>query len=200
MSETEIPKRRTQSFVKRFNELRDQRSRVDYELAGLSQEVRQEFPKGASGDHQTRLWMCHHLEVYGQTALMLVRAAKAYTLFPKEEEWLNVGGWQSIGFLLGFKAGDRRKIARHAMALAADRERPVGYSTVRNIAATLGCQQIRGHGGRPNRLKVEEDLGILRTFVEGLIEDECLSIEDLSDGVLDALKNTKLANIAANLG
>lgn len=186
-------------FVRRFHELRDQRSKVDYELAGLSQEIRQEFPKGASGDFQTRLWMCHHLEVYGQTALMLVRASKAYTLFPTEDEWVKLGGWQSIGFLLGFKAGDRRKIARNALNVANDRGRPLGYSSVRNIAATLGCQQIRSHGGRPNRLKVEEDLGILRSFVEQLVEEERLGISDLSDGVLDALKNTKLSSIAASL-
>jgi len=187
-------------FVRRFHELRDQRSKVDYELAGLSHEIRQEFPKGSTGDLQTRLWMCHHLDVYGQTSLMLVRAARAFVLFPTEDEWVKLGGWQSIGFLLGFKAGDRRKVAKHSISLSEDRDRPVGYSTVRNIAATLGCQQIRGHGGRPNRLKVEEDLGILRSFVEGLVEEQAISIDQLSDSVLDALKNTKLSSIAAALG
>jgi hypothetical protein len=200
MTTSEISAGVAAKFVRRFNKLRDQRSTVDYELAGLSHEIRQEFPKGATGDLQTRLWMCHHLDVYGGTANMLVRSARAFVLFPTIDEWRLLGGWRSVGFMLGFKAADRRKIAKHSLSLAAERERPIGYATVRNISAVLGCQQIRGGSGRPNRLKIEEDLGILRAFVESMVEEDRLVIEDLTDGVLDALKNTKLSAIANSLG
>ena len=194
-----IDQRRARSFITRFHKLREQASKLDYELAGLAQEIRQQFPKGASGDSQCRLWMCWHLDVYGQTAVMLVRAAKAFTLFPDEASWVNVGGWQSIGFLLGFKAAQRRKIHKHAMRLAADRDRPVGYSTVRNLAHTLGCRQVRSLGGRPNRLAVEEDLGLLRTFLAERIKDGTITTEEMPEGVLLAMKPTRLSEIESAL-
>lgn len=193
-----VEQRKAQAFVRRFHKLREQASKLDYELAGLAQEIRQQFPKGASGDHQCRLWMCWHLDVYGQTAVMLVKSAKAFTLFPDEASWVFVGGWQSIGFLLGFKAADRRKIHRNAMRLAKDRERPVGYSTVRNIAHTLGCRQTHANG-RPNRLTVEEDLGLLRTYLAERIKDGTINANDLPEGVLIAMKPTRLSQIESAL-
>jgi len=191
-NEQPLHKTKAAKFIKRFGELRDQSAKLDYELAGLAQEIRQEFPTGASGDSQTRLWMCNYLGIYGQTAAMMIRAARAFTLFPTEEEWSKLGGWSSLGFLLGFKAADRRKIAKHALAIAEERGRYVGYSTVRNLAHALGCQQNRVTG-RPNRTQVEENLGILRAFLNEAIQEGYFADGDIPDAVTTALKPTRLS-------
>jgi len=182
-------------FIKRFRQLQEERSKLDFELAGLAHEIRQEFPKGASGDHQCRLWMTWNLEIYGGTANMLVKAARAFVLFPDVETWHNLGGWSSIGFLCGFKAGNRRKIAKQVLRLVEARGRTAGYGTVRNMAASLGCGQERING-RPNRLQVEEDLGLLRAYVAKQIKAGVLDANEMPEGVLTAMVPTRLAAIA----
>ncbi len=193
--ETKIPARRAKGFIERYQKLRECRSTLDYELAGLAAEIRQEFPAGASGWNQCRLWMSQNLDIHGQTAVMLSRAARAFILFPEEGSWTDIGGWSSMGFLLGFSARDRRRIHAHARKLVEERGRPCGYATVRNVAHLLGCKQSVAHG-RPNRLAVEENLGILRAYVLSLISDGTVNPETMNEGVIAALKSTKLANIA----
>lgn len=190
---------RTKRFVKRFRELREQRSKLDFELAGLAHEIRGEFPQGPSGDSQCRLWMLWHLEIASSTAAMLTRAARGFLLFPTEKEWTMIGGWSSIGFLLSFRQQDRRRVQRKAMSLAEERGSPISYTTVRNIAHTLGVRQNR-RTGRPNRLQVEEDLGLLRAYVAERIKDGSLNPREMPPGVLEALKPTRLAAISDAIG
>ncbi len=193
----EISAPRVRSFVAKWRKLEARRAKVDFETAQLAAEIREEFPRGPAGDYQFRIWCCHHLEVYGATAAMLSRAARAYGLFPREEDWAVVSGWQSMGFLLSLKRGGRRQVFNRVKKLAQERERPVGYSTVRNLAYALGVRQDSKFG-RPNRLQVEENLGFLRHWVEKLYSD----YEDLPKmppEVQEAMKPTKLGTIADSL-
>jgi hypothetical protein len=192
--DVDIPTGKASQFVKRWRKLTEQRAKIDFETAGLAAEMRDEFPKGPSGDYQFRIWCCHHLEIYGATAAMLARAARAFRRFPEEKRWLAVGGWQSIGFVMRLNKAGRTKVMNHAVKLAAERGRPVGYTTVRNIAYHLGVTQDQQFG-RPNRLQVEENLGFLRTWVEKLYGDYD-NLPALPPEVRAALKPTKLAQIA----
>lgn len=194
---SEISTQRTRSFVAKWRKLSAQRAKVDFETAQLANEIREEFPRGPAGDFQFRIWCCHYLEVYGATAAMLGRAARAYSMFPREEDWAVVSGWQSMGFLLSLKRGGRRQVFNRIKKLAEERGRPVGYSTVRNMAYSLGIRQDDNFG-RPNRLKVEENLGFLRHWVQKLY-DEYGDLPKLPPEVKEALKPTKLGSIADSL-
>jgi len=196
MSETSINASTIRRFKAQWQKLRDSRAKVDFETAGLAYEIRQLFPKGASGDIQFSTWVQQHLKVWAPTAAMLTRAAKAFVLFPDGDDWVNFGGWQSMGFLLSFSAKDRRKIAKSVRQIVEARDYTVGYTTVRNTAYALGCRQKRGGPGRPNRLEVEEKLGTLREFVEQLIEDGAVTRDGLAEAVSAALAPTKLAQLA----
>lgn len=191
--EQEIDGQKARRFIKRWRELSRLQTKLDFETAGLAHEVRQEFPSGASGDMQFRTWCVTHMGTHGSTAAMLCRAARAFVLFPEEPHWYDLGGWQSMGFLLTFGKRDRRRIFKDALELVEERERPVGYATVRNVAFTLGCRQNRTTG-RPNRLLVEENLGTLRSYVERLHVD--FKLPDMPDDVAKALKPTQLARLA----
>lgn len=192
--EQEIDGRKARRFIRRWRELSRLQTKVDFETAGLAHEVRQEFPGGAGGDMQFRTWCVTHMEVWGNTAAMLCRAARAFVLFPDEQHWYDLGGWQSMGFLLTFGKRDRRRIYKAALELVEERERPVGYTTVRNVAFTLGCRQNRTTG-RPNRLLVEENLGTLRSYIEELHRDYD-DMPELPDDVQEAMKPTRLARLA----
>lgn len=194
MAETkEINSSVARRFVRRWRELSRLRSKMDYETAGLANEVRNEFPKGSGGNAQFRTWCVSNLEAHGSTAKMLCRAARAFILFPDETHWHDLGGWQSMGFLLTFGKRDRRRIFKAALKLVEERGRPVGYPTLRNIAFTLGCRQTRTVG-RPNRLSVEESLGTLRAYIEGLHEG--YNLPRLPDSVAEAMTETVLSRIA----
>lgn len=194
----DISKATARKFVARWKKLRDQRAKVDFEQAGLAHEIRQCFPKGPSGDQQFGLWVQRHLDVWAPTAAMLLRAAKSFALFPDEADWINFGGWQSMGFLLSFSSKDRRKIASAVRKIVDARDHTVGYTTVRNTAYTLGCRQNRVTG-RPNRLEVEEKLGALRTYVETLIDNGTIEAEDLPPAARSAMTQTQLSRIEAAL-
>jgi len=194
----EIDKAAARKFIARWQKLRDSRAKIDYETAGLAHEIRQVFSKGFSGDLQFMSWVQSFLHVWPPTASMLKRAAQAFVLFPDEADWVDFGGWQSMGFLLSFTAKDRRRIAKSVREIVDAREMTVGYTTVRNTAYALGCRQNR-ITGRPNRLMVEEKLGALRVFVQQLVDDETIEFDDLTDAVKDALTATDLARLESAL-
>lgn len=189
----EIDGIKARRFIRRWRELSRLQTKVDFETAGLAHEVRQEFPGGGSGDMQFRTWCVSHMEIHGATAGLLCRAARAFVLFPEEPAWHDLGGWASMGFLLTFGKKDRRRIYKAARKLVEERERPTSYTTVRNIAFTLGCRQNRTTG-RPNRLKVEENLGTLRAYVEKLHGQYDLG--KIPAGVRVAMSETVLARLA----
>jgi len=196
---SEISKSTAQKFISRWKKLHDSRSKVDYETAGLAHEIRQLFPKGSSGDLQFMDWVQYFLGVWAPTAAMLKRAAQAFILFPDEADWVNFGGWQSMSFMLSFNTKDRRRIVKASRQIIDDRDKTIGYSTVRNAAYALGCRQNRVLG-RPNRTEVEEKLGALRTYVQNLLDEGVLALDDLPDAAKEALTPTKLAQLEASLG
>jgi len=127
-----------QPFVTRFHSLWRQRSKVDFEIAGLAAEVRDTFTKGVAGDYQFRQALIDHFDVHGVTAKMLADAARSFRLFPKEEEWHKVSGWRSIRFLSTLTRGDRRKVHRAAVARSVELGRPVGYQVVKEFGFDFG--------------------------------------------------------------
>jgi len=189
----EIDGAKARRFIKRWRELSKLQTKVDFETAGLAHEVRQEFPRGGSGDMQFRTWCVSHMGTHGATAKMLSRAARAFILFPEEVVWHELGGWSSMGFLLTFGKRDRRQIVSATRKLVETRERTVGYTTVRNVAFTLGCRQNRTTG-RPNRLAVEENLGTLRAYVEKLHAN--YNLGRLPEAVQKAMAPTRLARLS----
>lgn len=159
-------KTKARAFISRFRGLCDAHAGVDHELAGLAQEVRQEFPPGASGDYQFRAWVKKHFEVSSMRAIKLLDAARAFTLFPSSDEWRKLGGWPAMAFLLGLSPQGRRKVSREVIALANERGHG-GYPACRRIAFQRGVV-TRRNGGRPLRSEVEERYAKLRAFVASL--------------------------------
>ena len=187
------------TFVDRWHDIQGRRARVDFETAQLANEIRVEFPTGASGDLQFRLWCVQNLEIGGSTYAMLLRAAHVFTLF-EEDDWYDFGGWQSLQFLSTLKVNGRRKVINacrervYELRERGTQRRHIGYTTVRNICYSLGVQQNRVTG-RPNRLKVEESLGFCRNWLTMLYE-QYQGLPKLPKPVQDALGGTKLSQIS----
>ena len=187
-------------FVERWHDLHERRARLDFETARLANEIRAEFPAGASGDLQFRQWCVRNLDVYGGTSAMLLRAVKVYSIF-EESDWHDLGGWQSLQFLGTLKPQGRRK------AIKACRERVktlkqkkgkrqhIGYTTVRAICYRNGVQQ-NSRVGRPNRLRIEENLGFCRNWIQTLYT-QYENLPSPPKAVREAMAGTKLSNIAA---
>jgi len=157
-------------FIARFQDLWHQRTKVDFEIAGLAAEVRDTYPKGASGDYQFRRALTDHLHVHTSTARMLADAGRAFRLFPKEEEWHLVSGWEGIRFLCGLGKADRRKVYRAAKSKSTEIGRPIGYQTVRELGFRLGAITKR-RGGRATYSINEAHLGCLRLHLQELYAD-----------------------------
>ena len=186
-------------FIDRWHNLHERRAKLDFETAELAHEIREEFPAGASGDLQFRSWCVKNLEVYGGTAAMLLRATKVYSLFD-ENDWYDLGGWQSLQFLTTLKANGRKKVVnacrRRVVQLRekAGKRRSIGYTTVRNICYQCNVQQD-SRVGRPNRLQVEESLGFCRNWLKTLYT-QYENLPKPPKAVVDALGGTKLSVIA----
>ena len=165
-----VSKKNQNKYVRRWHKLTDGAAKIDYERAGLAAEIRGEFPKGASGDLQFKEWSVTHLNVHGRTALALLDSVRALTLFPTEEEWTAVGGWQAISFLSALKRAARRKVFKAAKAKADKLGRGVSYVTVVKVAYEKGVRS-EGRGGRPTQSVTEEKLTILRELVLKLYRD-----------------------------
>lgn len=199
-----MPKKATASkwrkFIDRWHDLHERRAKLDYETAELANEIRAEFPDGASGDLQFRQWCVRNLSVYGGTAAMLLRAVKVYNLFD-ESDWYDLGGWQSLQFLSTLKAGGRRKVVNACRKRVKEirdkkgKRTHIGYTTVRTMCYALGVQQDT-RIGRPNRLEVEEQLGFCRNWIKTLYT-QYENLPAPPKAVKTALGGTKLSKIAA---
>jgi hypothetical protein len=185
-------------FIKRWRALHENRATLDFATAALATEIRKEFPAGASGDLQFREWSTKALEVSASTTGMLIRAVKVFALFPKESDWYDLGGWQSLQFLSNLKAGGRRKVVgacHKRVKQLRDKggiRRTLSYTTVKNICYTHGVRADYTTG-RPNRLRVEEDFGFVRNWLKSLYIQYDLPKPPLA--VRKALKGSKLSSI-----
>lgn len=195
MARTSNLKQRERSFVSRFRELTDRKAKVDFETAGLAHEVRQCLPVGASGDHQFRVWCVNKLDIHVSTARMLLEASRAFLLFPKEEEWLLLRGWDSVRFLMGLGKGDRRKVYRLAQREVekSSRRKSIGVDLLREIAYNNSCV-TRRNTGRPTRTQTEESLGHLRSWVVKLYDE--YELPAMPAPVKAAMKSSKLSQLS----
>lgn len=189
-------------FVDRWHDIRERRAKVDFETAELAFEVRAEFPGGAGGDLQFRIWCVRNLEVMGSTAAMLLRAVHVYEMF-EESDWYDMGGWSSLQFLSTLQSNGRKKVINSCRKKVLERldrggkRTTIGYATVKNIAYSLGVQTDQTIGpGRPNRLAVEENLGFCRNWLKTLYE-QYSGLPKLPRAVQKAMGGTKLSRIAA---
>jgi hypothetical protein len=186
-------------FIDRWNDLHEKRAKLDYETAKLANEIRSEFPAGASGDLQFRQWCVGNLEIYGGTAAMLLRAVKVFNIFD-ESDWYDLGGWQSLQFLSTLKAQGRKKVLNRCRSRVAElrekggKRRTIGYTTVRSMCYRCGVQQD-SKIGRPNRLQVEESLGFCRNWIKTLYT-QYENLPRPPKAVKAALGGTKLSVIA----
>jgi len=187
------------TFIERWHDLHERRSKLDYETAALANEIRGQFPDGSSGDLQFRQWCVRNLDIYSGTAGMLLRAVKVFLLF-EESDWYDLGGWQSLQFLSTLKLGGRRKalnVCRKRVVRLREKKgkrRHIGYTTVRNICFSVGVQQ-ENLIGRPNRLRVEENLGFCRNWIKTLYT-QYENLPTPPKAVKEALGGTTLSRIA----
>lgn len=187
-------------FIERWRNLHERRAKLDFETAALAAEIREEFPAGASGDLQFRMWTVSNLDIYGGTASMLLRAVKVHALFD-ERDWYDLGGWQSLQFLGTLKAGGRRKVVNACRKRVKElrekkgKRHSIGYTTVRNVCYQHGIRQDTGGVGRPNRLRVEESLGFCRNWIKSLYT-QYENLPAPPKAVKDALGGTMLSKIA----
>ncbi len=200
MTKTKAKATKWNGYIKRWRRLHENRATLDFSTASLATEIRKEFPPGASGDLQFREWTCKALEVSASTTGMLLRAVKVFALFPKEGDWYDLGGWQSLQFLSSLKAGGRRKVVgacQKRVKQLRDKggiRRTLSYTTVKNICYQHGVRADYTTG-RPNRLRVEEDLGFCRNWIRSLY----MQYENLPKpppAVKKAMKGTTLSNIS----
>jgi len=195
-----VKKNKWAKFVDRWHDIRERRAKVDYDTSELAFEVRAEFPGGAGGDLQFRIWCVRNLEVMGSTASMLLRAVRVYDMF-EESDWYDMGGWSSLQFLSTLQTQGRKKVINACRNKVLERlERggkrtTIGYTTVKNIAYSLGVQSDR-LTGRPNRLAVEENLGFCRNWLKTLYE-QYSGLPKMPKAVTKAMGGTKLSRIAA---
>ena len=181
------------TYIVRWRALHIRCTALDFETSKLASEIRNEFPNGASGDLQCRIWCVRNLDVAASTASMLLRASRVYEMFDGED-WYALGGWQSLQFLSTLRKQGRKKVVRACRKRAEERRSgQIGYTTVRNVTCALGVQQIHPTG-RPNRLKVEEDLGFVRTWLKNLYRD--YELPKPPQAVQNAMAGTKLSAIA----
>jgi hypothetical protein len=127
-------------FIDRWNDLHEKRAKLDYETAKLANEIRSEFPAGASGDLQFRQWCVGNLEIYGGTAAMLLRAVKVFNIFD-ESDWYDLGGWQSLQFLSTLKAQGRAAAAWQSFGKRAGSVGPSATPPFARCATDVGSNR-----------------------------------------------------------
>lgn len=180
------------AYAEKWFALTRKRAGVDYQIAGLAHEIREQFPRGGSGDFQFRRWCMDWLYVAPATADMLLRAVKAHRVF-SEKEWYLFGGRLAVQFLVSLKKPGRDRVVRACREELEERGgQPICYSYVKNVAYALGVVQDRVRG-RPNRTRVEENVGVLREFLIELYRDYGSALPDLPAHVEKAMGETKLA-------
>lgn len=184
---------RWKGYVSRWRRLQADRAGVDLQVAALAHEIREEFTKGPGGNSQFRSWIVSNFDVGSSTAGMLLRAAHAYTLFDPSD-WINFGGWRAIQLLTTLRPNGRRKVIKRCRERVSELGHPIGYDAVRRIAFDCGAPS-NFTTGRPNRLKVEEDLGFLRNWLKRLYQDY-EGLPPLPKPVQQALGGTRLSQIA----
>jgi len=188
------PDRKTR-FISRWKKLVNEQNGLDYEVGILANEVREEFPDGASGNRQFRDWVVEHFGITGSRARKLLEAAKGVRLFPDKAIWVKVGGWQTIVTLLGFKPSARAKLLKATIKRADELKRNLcGHSITRRLAYDLNVQSDRTVG-RPTRTNTEEALAVLREFIVTLYES-FNNLPPIPDKVKFCLKSSKLHKIA----
>lgn len=180
------------SYQTRYRNIMRARASTDHEAAVLASEIRAEFPKGAAGDSQFRVWCREHLNVSPGRAMVLQRMSKAWAAgFRNADDYRAVGGWPTISFLMHLPS-KRSKV--YAAALAKAKESPHGsieHLAVREIAHTMGVKTNRR--GRPSRTVSEDRLRVLRDYCVKLHAEYILPPPPPS--VEQALTPTKLAEI-----
>jgi len=194
----EIAPSKTKGFIARWWKLRSEQAGIDYEIATLASEIASEFPDTPNGRFQFRAWLREHFEIRTARARRLQEAAKGIQYYPDAETWRKIGGWPTIGFLLGFKTVARNKIFKETLKTANESEHgTVTVYTARRIAADLNLVTER-KVGRPTRTTVEAALVVLRSFIVELYE-EFNNLPNLPDEVKACLKSSKLSTFATRM-
>ena len=179
-------------LVKRWRDLRDRRSKLDYEWAAFAADVREAFPAGASGDQQMRAFCIRYLDAASSTASMLLRAAKAFNVYD-EPSWTKLGGWRSVQFIEAIDGKNRTKVRKRCLAMARKaRHGSLQYDAVRNITFGLGIRPSGGPG-RPTRSRVEEDYAFLRSWLIHLYD--AYDLPPMPEEVQRAMRGSRLSTI-----
>lgn len=151
-----INERHINEWSERWLKLSRDRFTNDHEIAKLANEVRSEFPDGASGDLQFCRFSRKHLK--GCRASLLNDKAKAFNEFDSKM-WVKLGGWPGVQFLLGLT-----RVQRYRVIETLKGPGPYHYSTIRDRAIRLGIT-TRRTVGRPTRSRSEEKVAVLRQFI-----------------------------------
>lgn len=178
-------------FQYKWRQLLKDRAKVDHEMALLAAQIRDEFPAGDSGNYQFRRWCREFLETSVTRTTMLLEAANAIRCgLQGESNWIAMGGWPCICFIMGLAPKHRLRVWSMALKKANDRAQPHCYTSVRAIAYSMGIMTARP--GRPTRTQVEKKLSVLRKYIAQLHEKDPKLMQKIPPAVKQALKPTAL--------
>lgn len=188
-----VPTDVTKGYVKRWTQFVQDRSTQDYEIAGLLHEIRQHFPRDASGSHQFRVWCCANLRVAraGRALTCLEDKARAFLLFPEQKQWEMVQGWQTMSFLVGLQAAQRRLVWRKVTEEIKRRDvEHVSLQTVRNVAFRLHIVTRRPG---TNTMSAIGHVSVLRNWINKLYSENP-NLPPMPTDVLNAFRTTRMVN------
>ena len=186
-----IGKKELRVWRTRWKQLSVAGFRNDYAIAGLSAEIRSEFPDNEDGDATYVAFVNQNIS--GAQGTNMLRMTVAHGLFT-ESQWGDLGGWRGIRFLSALTARERTTVIRALMK----KPGPHHYTTIRHKAHDLGIRSRLK--GRDTRSRSEARAQTLQSFVVKLYSRKGIKgLPPLPQRVKDALTlSTRAKLVGAN--
>jgi hypothetical protein len=186
----EVPSALRSKIIERWRSINKSKAGLDFDLGCLGKDLRARFGGDASGDYQSRKWLCLNLDIGVSTSRKILTAAKASEKFSRAE-WEILGGWDVVQFVMHLPAAAHRRLLERAKAFHNLHRRPISYHRAREIAFDLGYRsKVRG---RPLRSETEEKLATLRVWIDKLYI-EFNNLPDLPERVQTALRGSRVCD------
>lgn len=177
-------------YVKRYRTLTHRQGELDFDMAKLAHELRNEFVTGASGDYSFRKMVVNEFGAGAPAAAKLLKAAKSLKLVKTRTAWSDLGGWSSITFLMNLPQNGKRKVLNKALDVAHETGRPTNLGRVRAIAFNCNVRSLT-NGGRPLRRETEERLEIVSHYLTRLYKTQP-HLPAIPEVVTKALKEARV--------
>ena len=166
-TESGVPMAVRKQFIKRWRGANTGKAMADREIGLLAAEMRTKFDPNEKGGFEFRRFLYREMDIPVMQCKMLCTAANAATKL-SETDWVALGGWMNVQFVMNVEAKYQRKLVTHAAAFLNDHNRPPSYGRLREIAFKLGARSTKF--GRPLRSESEARNALLRGWLDRLYE------------------------------